>query len=77
MGDTKENITTSDSFKLAKDDTPLENQRSLKACGVCKSKNTVRIFEEGMGSIIGYYFDEEYKCLDCSKYTQYSIDYES
>jgi hypothetical protein len=77
MGDTSLTFTTSDSFMLAKSDLPVENQTVLKACGVCKSKNTVRIFFEGGGSIIGSWYDEEYKCLDCGKYTQYDYYYHS
>ncbi|MBN2441926.1 MAG: hypothetical protein JXJ04_11285, partial [Spirochaetales bacterium] len=67
MGDSSLKFTTSDSFKLAKSDTPTENQTVLKKCGVCKSENTVRIFLKGGGSIIGYWYDEEFKCLDCGK----------
>ena len=58
MGDIPETVTTSDTLKLAESDTPLKNQKSLKACGSCKSKNTIRIFLEGGGSIIGSYYDK-------------------
>ncbi len=77
MGDFSTDITCSDVPKFAAQDIPVTDQTSLRPCAACQSSHTVRLYSEGAGSIIGYYRDEEYLCLDCGRYTQYSLDYDS
>lgn len=48
-----------------------------RPCEACGSQNTVCIFDETIGSIIGYHMEEEYRCGDCGKYTAWTFDYES
>ncbi len=77
MGDYKEEIKVSDTPLLAGEEWKEIKSDKKIPCGSCGSENTVCIYREGMGSIIGYYKDEEYYCRDCKKFTSIYIDYDS
>ena len=48
-----------------------------RPCKHCGSKNTVCVFDDSAGSIIGYHAEEEFLCSDCGYFTAYIIHYES
>ena len=77
MGDYKTTIKVSDKNILASDNwKPLKNVM-IRKCANCNSMNTVCIFSEGAGCIIGAYFEDEFYCRDCKHYTLYIFEYDS
>ena len=48
-----------------------------RKCANCESKNTICIYCEGGGSIIGAYFEDEFYCKDCKHYILYIEEYDS
>ena len=75
MGDKtyEEKVGDTPWFEVGK---PPEDKRKA-ACGACGSDNTVCVHYDAGGCIIGWSIEEEYKCLDCGRYTALIEEYES
>lgn len=77
MGDFYHEIKTAKSPLRAKEDWKQLKNEKPKTCGKCKSLNTVCIFSEADGCIIGWTIEEEYYCNDCNTFTLYIDEYDS
>lgn len=56
---------------------PEEQRRHHQACLACGSERTECIHFEGGGSLIGWFYEAEYLCRDCGKYSLYEEAYDS
>ena len=65
------------SGRLAPEKAAPIRDHILRPCKHCGSKNTVCVFDDSAGSIIGYHAEEEFLCSDCGYFTAYIIHYES
>jgi hypothetical protein len=60
--------------KASLDKTTFKNIPAKK-CAKCGSLNTVCVFRQSAGSIIGAWSDEEFYCYDCKYFTLYEFEY--
>ena len=78
MGDFTNETKISDKPLYAKEilEVKLESPRHKK-CGSCSSNNTICVYSDAYGCIIGYTIVEEFYCKDCKQFTAYIYEYES
>ena len=76
MGSSHEEVKINNLRTLAGSDEILPIT-PLKPCASCKSDYTVCIYADGAGSIVGYWSEQEFKCLDCGMYSVYFYEYDS
>ncbi len=77
MGTTTEKTEIFDKPQLYKEGMPLPSTIKKLQCPNCKNLDTICLYINGAGSIIGAYEDAEYFCNQCKKYIVYSYDYDS
>ena len=77
MGDFFNNIKVSKNpIKTTANQKKAINKKKKK-CNNCNSENTVCVFYDAFGCIIGWTVEEEYFCNDCGYYTLYTSEYDS
>ena len=77
MGEFSEIIRTSKIPVYSKGNMAVVKENRKQNCNNCGSENTICVYSQGQGSIIGAYSDIEYFCNDCKHYTIYEFEYDS
>jgi len=77
MGDFSDSKTVNKTATYAKSSNYTEVNNTHIECPECHSENTICIYEDASGCIIGWNIDREYYCRSCNNYIVYIQEYES